>query len=205
MTGSRLSQRFCFALSVLFVSAALFGQSAPTINSNITVTKPQQRVSIHSNAAQPVWSVSGQGTFVSNVYVAPSVIPLCSSTPIATISVTDSKTSLSSSTNVYGASSEKLTVSPDKASLRIPLKAISDSGGKAITIPDGNRSGVGAKRRWLFDVAKTDRNRQAESVRSEAKAGWSWRGWGCGARGGSPLSPPQHTVTRSADSAPNRG
>ena len=55
--------------------------------------------------------------------------------------------------------------------LRIPLKAISDSGGKPITIPERNRSGVGAKRRWLFDVAKTDRNRQAESVRSEAKAG----------------------------------
>jgi hypothetical protein len=28
--------------------------------------------------------------------------------------------------------------------LRISLKAISDSGGKAITIPEGNRSGVGA-------------------------------------------------------------
>src|ERR1700733_1584687 len=52
-----------------------------------------------------------------------------------------------------------------------PLKAISDSGGKAITIPEGNRSGVGAKRRWLFDVAKTDRNRQGESLRSEAEEG----------------------------------
>src|SRR3569623_2468285 len=46
--------------------------------------------------------------------------------------------------------------------LRIPLKAISHSGGKPIRIPEGNRSGVGAKRRWLFDVAKTDRNRRAE-------------------------------------------
>ena len=58
---------------------------------------------------------------------------------------------------------------PLQVNLRIPLKAISDSGGKPITIPEGNRSGVGAKRRWLFDVAKTDRNRQVESVRSEAK------------------------------------
>jgi hypothetical protein len=54
--------------------------------------------------------------------------------------------------------------------LRIPLKAISHSGGKPITVPGGNRSGVGAKRRWHFDVAKTDRNRQVESVRSGAKA-----------------------------------
>jgi len=53
--------------------------------------------------------------------------------------------------------------------LRIPLKAISDSGAKPTTIPEGNRSGVGAKRRWHFDVAKTDRNRQAEFVRSEAE------------------------------------
>lgn len=69
----------------------------------------------------------------------------------------------------------------------IPLKAISDSGGKPISIPAANRSGVGAKRRWHFDVAKTDQNRQAESVRSEAKAGCSLRGWECGARGSSPL------------------
>ena len=54
--------------------------------------------------------------------------------------------------------------------VRIPLKAISHSGGKPITVPEGNRSGVGAKRRWHFDVAKTDRNRQVESVRSGAKA-----------------------------------
>jgi uncharacterized protein (TIGR03435 family) len=40
--------------------------------------------------------------------------------------------------------------------VRIPLKAITDSGGKAITIPEANRSGVGAKRRWHFDVAKTE-------------------------------------------------
>jgi hypothetical protein len=53
--------------------------------------------------------------------------------------------------------------------LRIPLKAISDSGGKAITIPETNRSGVGAQRRWHFDVAKTDRNRQAESVRAKRR------------------------------------
>jgi hypothetical protein len=52
--------------------------------------------------------------------------------------------------------------------LRIPLKAISDSGPKPIRIPERNRSGVGAKRRWFFDVAKPDRNRQAKSVRSEA-------------------------------------
>jgi hypothetical protein len=56
--------------------------------------------------------------------------------------------------------------------LRIPLKAIGHSRGKPITVPGGNRSGVGAKRRWLFDVAKPDRNRQAKSVRSEAKAGF---------------------------------
>jgi hypothetical protein len=30
----------------------------------------------------------------------------------------------------------------------IPLKPIGDSGGKAITIAEGNPSGVGAKRRW---------------------------------------------------------
>jgi hypothetical protein len=71
--------------------------------------------------------------------------------------------------------------------MRIPLKAIGHSGGKPITVPGGNRSGVGAKRRWLFDVAKTDRNRQAKSVQSEAEAEWSWRGWVCGARGSSPL------------------
>jgi hypothetical protein len=65
--------------------------------------------------------------------------------------------------------------------VRIPLKPISHSGGKPITVPGGNRSGVGVKRRWHFDVAKTDRNRQVESIRSEAKAGWSWRGWGQGA------------------------
>ena len=53
--------------------------------------------------------------------------------------------------------------------VRIPLKAISDSGGKPISIPEENRSGVGAKRRWHFDVAKTDRNRQVESVRSKAE------------------------------------
>src|SRR5690349_17979334 len=44
----------------------------------------------------------------------------------------------------------------EQEQMRIPVKAISDSGGKPITIPEGNRSGVGAKRRWLFDVAKTD-------------------------------------------------
>jgi hypothetical protein len=44
--------------------------------------------------------------------------------------------------------------------VRIPLKAIGHSGGKPITVPGGNPSGVGAKRRWLFDVAKPDRNRQ---------------------------------------------
>ena len=38
--------------------------------------------------------------------------------------------------------------------LRIPLKAISHSGGKPIRIPGGNRPGIGAKRRWHFDVAK---------------------------------------------------
>jgi len=67
--------------------------------------------------------------------------------------------------------------------LRIPLKAISDSGAKPITIPEGNRSGVGAKRRWLFDVAKSDRNRQAASVRSEAEvdAASGERGAGKGA------------------------
>ena len=70
--------------------------------------------------------------------------------------------------------------------VRIPLKAISDSGGKPITIPEANRSGVGAKRRWHFDVAKTDRNRQAESVRSEAKEEVVARK-GCGERGSSPL------------------
>src|SRR5579871_3330726 len=42
---------------------------------------------------------------------------------------------------------------------------------------------------------------KSESVRSEAEARWSWRGWGCGARGGSPLSPLQHAVTPSASSA----
>jgi hypothetical protein len=54
--------------------------------------------------------------------------------------------------------------------LRIPLKAIGHSRGKPITVPEGNRSGVGAKRRWHSDVAKTDRNRQGKSVRSEAEA-----------------------------------
>ena len=43
------------------------------------------------------------------------------------------------------------------------MKAIGHSGGKPITVPRGNRSGVGAKRRWLFDVAKTDRNRPKRS------------------------------------------
>jgi len=38
--------------------------------------------------------------------------------------------------------------------VRIPLKAISHSGRKPITVPGGNRSGVGAKRRWHFDVDK---------------------------------------------------
>jgi len=31
----------------------------------------------------------------------------------------------------------------NRSQVRIPLKAISDSGGKAITIPEANRSGVG--------------------------------------------------------------
>ena len=76
------------------------------------------------------------------------------------------------------------------ACLRIPLKAISDSGAKPITIPEGNRSGVGAKRRWLFDVAKSDRNRQAESVRSEAEvdAASGERGAGKGAAAVVPAS-----------------
>jgi hypothetical protein len=76
--------------------------------------------------------------------------------------------------------------------VRIPLRAISDSGGKPITIPGGNRSGVGAKRRWHLDGAKTDRNRQAELVRSEAKAGYHKQRKRRGERGGSPcprLSP----------------
>jgi hypothetical protein len=66
---------------------------------------------------------------------------------------------------------------------RIPPKAISNSGGKPLTIPEGNRSGVGAKRRWHFDVAKTDQNRQAECVRSEAeeRVARSERGAGKGA------------------------
>ena len=46
--------------------------------------------------------------------------------------------------------------------LRIPMKAIGDSGRKPITIPEANRFGVEAKRRWHFDLARTDRNRQAE-------------------------------------------
>jgi hypothetical protein len=55
--------------------------------------------------------------------------------------------------------------------VRIPLKAISHSGGKPITIPGENRSGVGAKRRWHFDVAKTDRDRQVDFY-PERSEGW---------------------------------
>jgi len=80
----------------------------------------------------------------------------------------------------YGSEGQKRLIENIALRLRIPLKAISHSGGKPITIPGGNRSGVGAKRRWHFDVAKTDRNRQVESVQSEAKEGWPWRGWGAG-------------------------
>jgi hypothetical protein len=97
--------------------------------------------------------------------------------------------------------------------LRIPLKAISDSRAKPITIPEGNRSGVGAKRRWHFDVAKTDRNRQAESVRSvrsvrsAAKEEARKQRKGCGERGGSPCPRLSTKRPRSANSASacNRG
>ena len=41
------------------------------------------------------------------------------------------------------ASPQHIVSSLDKTCVRIPLKAISDSGGKPITIPEGNRSGVG--------------------------------------------------------------
>jgi hypothetical protein len=39
-----------------------------------------------------------------------------------------------------------------------------------ITNPEANRSGVGVKQRWHFDVVKTDWNRQAKSVRSANSA-----------------------------------
>ena len=83
-------------------------------------------------------------------------------------------------------SEQKLNLLQFSPGLRIPLKAISHSGGKPITVPVGNRSGVGAKRRWHFDVAKTDRNRQVESVRSAAKEETRKQRKGCGERGGSP-------------------
>lgn len=89
--------------------------------------------------------------------------------------------------------------------MRIPLKAISDSEAKPIKIPDGNRSDVGAKRRWFLDVAKTDRDRQVEFVRSdlsEAKRRKDGRGedgvWG---KGHQSLTPPQHTLTPERESA----
>ena len=84
--------------------------------------------------------------------------------------------------------------------VRIPLKAIRDSGRNADHHSGGKPIRIGAKRRWHFDIARTDRNRQAESVRSEAKAGWSWRG--CGERGGSPCPRFSTQWPRSADSAP---
>jgi len=75
--------------------------------------------------------------------------------------------------------------------VRIPLMEVGHPRGKPITVPEGNRSGVGAKRRWQFDVAKTD-TRLIEivkwiSIRSGAKVERSWRGWGRRARGGNPL------------------
>ncbi len=53
--------------------------------------------------------------------------------------------------------------------MRIPLKAISQSGGKPITIPGETDQASEQSDAGTFDVAKTDRNRQAESVRSKAE------------------------------------
>jgi hypothetical protein len=87
-------------------------------------------------------------------------------------------------------------------SVWIPLKATSNSGGKPIIIPEGDRSGVGAKRRWHFDVAKTDRNRQVESP-ERSEGGMIVARMGVWGKGRQPFSPPQHAMTRSAGSAPN--
>ena len=73
--------------------------------------------------------------------------------------------------------------------VRIPLKAISYSGGKPITIPDANRSGVGAERRLaLSDAARTGRNlsRGICPARSLGKTPVAEKGVR-GKRGGSPL------------------
>jgi hypothetical protein len=48
-----------------------------------------------------------------------------------------------------------------------------DSGGKPNSLQTENKQASKGKRRWQFDVAKTDRDRQAESVRSEGKAALS--------------------------------
>jgi len=49
----------------------------------------------------------------------------------------------------------------------IPSKVITDSEGKAVTIPGWPRSAVGAERRWFSDCGRSDRIRQ-DQIRSTA-------------------------------------
>src|ERR1700683_4944069 len=78
--------------------------------------------------------------------------------------------------------------------MRIPPKAISNSGGKPITLPEGNRSGVGAKRRWHFDVAKTDSESSSGIFPERGEGRMAVARMGVRGKGRQPLSPPQRTV-----------
>jgi hypothetical protein len=82
-----------------------------------------------------------------------------------------------------------------------PRTISSPSSGKpVITVPGGNRSGAGAKLRWRFEVAKTDRNRQMVSARSASAVPQAAKGERAAA-----LCPPQHTVTTKSPLAARGG
>src|SRR5215471_15893395 len=53
----------------------------------------------------------------------------------------------------------------------------------------GNPNTIGASRRWQVDCAVkcSASSTEIDCIRSEAEGGGHTRGWGCGARGGSPL------------------
>ncbi len=111
--------------ATLFVIFSSYAQGNPTLSpTNPIVSGAREKRQFITNASQPLWSMSGLGTIdQSGSYIAPSSIPICSNTPIATITILDQSTSLSTSTNVYGASNKILTIYPGKGTL-IPSQQV---------------------------------------------------------------------------------
>ncbi len=86
--------------------------------------------------------------------------------------------------------------------VRIPLKAIGHSGGNPITVPGGTDQASEQSDAGTLMLPRLIGIVKRKSDRSETEAEWSWRGWGRGARGSSPLPRLSTQFPRSASSAP---